>query len=124
MDLKLHVSVRRGVGIYGAPRAAFAGPKAMNCWLVCEVLVESRCHGPAAIRIGTGTGLDPYRPRRPRLMNRPGVAKAGQLFPRGMLVSGLTMDTIRFTASAIGARIGVWLTSAISCPIRRSPARA
>jgi hypothetical protein len=35
-----------------------------------------------------------------------------------------SMDTIRFAASAISARIGVWLTSAISCSIRRSPARA
>jgi hypothetical protein len=34
------------------------------------------------------------------------------------------MDTIRFAASAFSARIGVWLTSAISCSIRRSPARA
>jgi hypothetical protein len=33
------------------------------------------------------------------------------------------MDTIRFATSAICARIGVWLTSAISCSIRRSPAR-
>jgi hypothetical protein len=36
---------------------------------------------------------------------------------------GGSMDTIRFATSAISARIGVWLTSAISCSIRRSPAR-